>query len=140
MIHDQSVLFEIGQEWAAVKKLCAQSHRQAQIPGGSFIIETPPESFYNLPFLLAYGILDQVLTELIDQGTIQLNGKKKKRLLLGDKISASVGVVPWQDYSLIGSGKTARNELAHEATLLNRNDCFQFIKAIETELKAWGVL
>jgi len=137
MIYDQHVRSDILQEWTAVRKLCAGSHRQCMIPGGAFINETPPESFYNLPFLLAYAILDQVLTELIDQESIQC---KQKKPLLGDKMAASLNVLPWQNYTLIEDGKTARNELAHEARLLTKNDCFAYIDAIETELKAWDVL
>lgn len=140
MIHDQNGLTEIGQEWAAVKKLCSGSHRQLLVPGGSYINETPPESFYNLPFLLAYGVLDQVLSELIDQDTIQASGTKNKRLQLGEKMRASKGALLWQDYDLINAGKTARNELAHEAKLLNRDDCFKYISAVEIELKAWGII
>lgn len=65
MIRDPQARSEIAQEWTAVRKLCASSHRQWRSSGGSFIIETPPESLYNLPFLLAYAVLDQVLGELI---------------------------------------------------------------------------
>jgi len=107
------------------------------VPGGGFINETPPESFCNLPFLLAYAILDQALAELIDQGTIQCH---KKRPLLGEKMAASVNALPWKNYALVDSRKTARNDLAHEAKLLDKIDCFRFIDAIETELKAWNVL
>jgi hypothetical protein len=137
MVRDPKARSHIAQEWAAVRKLCASSHRQSQIPGGPFMNETPPESFYNLPFLLAYAVLDQMLAELIDQGTIQC---QKKRPLLGDKMAASSNAIPWQDYALVDSGKTARNELTHDARLLGKADCFRFIDAIENELKAWRVL
>ena len=119
-----------------MRKLCDGSHRQAMV-GLMYINETPPESFYNLPLILAYGVLDQVLTELIDQGTIQCVGKKR---FLGDKMMISRNSLPWQNYSIVDAGKTARNELAHDAKLLGKNDCFAFIDAIEVELKAWGVL
>jgi hypothetical protein len=137
MIADRNVKSEIAQEWAALRRLCAASHRQYQSEGGPFINETPPESFYNLPFLLAYAVLDQVLGELIDQGTFQC---QKRRPLLGDKMTASLNALPWQDYASVDSGKTARNELAHDAKLLDRAGCFRFIDAIEVELKAWSVL
>lgn len=137
MVLDPKARFEFAQEWAAVRTLCAGSHRQYQIGGGPFINETPPESFYNLPFLLAFAVLDQVLSELIDQGTIQC---QKRRPLLGDKMAASANAIPWQDYALVDRGKTARNELAHDATLLGKADCFRYIDAIENEFKAWSVL
>jgi hypothetical protein len=137
MIRDPETQSEIAQQWAALRKLCAGSHRQSQIAGGPFINETPPDSFYNLPFLLAFAVLDEALGELIVQGTIQC---RKRRPLLGDKMAASVNVLSWRDYALVDTGKAARNELAHEARLLAKVDCFRFIDAIENELRAWSIL
>ena len=137
MIIDSQVRSVVAQDWAVVRKLCADSHRQYQAGAGVFINETPPETFYNLPLLLAYGILDQVLAELIDQGTIQC---AKGRALLGDKMTASKGSLPWRNYVQVETGKAARNALAHEAKLLRKNDCLAYIDAIEVELKAWQVL
>ena len=105
---------------------------------GAIINETPPSESYNLPFVLAYAVLDQVLAELINQGTFQCAGKEP--LPLGTKMEASKNAVPWQDYDKIKNGKKDRNDLAHEAKLLNKDKCFEYIDAIETELKAWGVL
>ena len=136
MILDQQIRADISEQWDAVKRLCRDSHRQYQTVG-AMINETPPESFYNLPFLLAYAVLDQVLAELVEQGNIACPGK---RPLLGQKMAASQNVLPWQDYALVDQGKTARNDLAHKATLLPKRECFRFIDAIETELTAWQVL
>ena len=137
MIRDAQARRDIEQQWAVVRKFCSGSHRQWQMPGGPFINETPPESFYNLPFLLAYAVLDQVLTELIDQGTIQCS---KKRPLLGDRMLASAKSLPWNDYALVNKGRNARNLLAHEGALLSRTDCLNFIEGIEGELKSWTIL
>lgn len=139
MIRNQQVRSKFAQEWAAVRKLCAGSHRQSVVGGAGgviFINETPPESFYNLPLLLAYGVLDEVLNELIVQGTIQC---ASKRPLLGKKMAASKNKLTWLNYAQVKAGKTARNDLAHHAKLLGKVDCFAFIDAIEVELKAWGV-
>ncbi|HBQ38256.1 MAG TPA: hypothetical protein DD714_04525 [Candidatus Omnitrophica bacterium] len=137
MIQDPAALASIQQQWVAVKDLCTGSHRQFMIPGAGFINETPPETFYNLPFLLAYAVLDQVLDELVAQGTVP---RPKGRPLLGTKMTASITALPWKDFPMVDSGKTERNELAHRATLLDREKCFAFIAAIETELKAWSIL
>jgi len=120
-----------------VRKFCASSHRQWLIPGDGVINETPPEDFYNLPFLLAYAVLDQVLDELMDQGVFQC---VQKRPFLGDKMVVSRNRLPWLDYDLVDLGRKARNDLAHEAKLLGKSQCFAFIDAIEAELKAWGIL
>lgn len=140
MISDSKILAEVVADWTAVRKLCNSGHPGHVLSGGGapvFFTETPPEGFYNLPFLLAYAVLDQVLSELIDQGTIQCN---KKRPLLGDKMAASINVLPWQDYAQVESGKAARNALAHEGVLLRNAACFGFINAVESELKAWAIL
>jgi hypothetical protein len=135
MIHDKKILSAISQQWKAVRKLCHSSHRQ-YIVGGAVINETPPSESYNLPFVLAYAVLDQVLAELINEGTFQCAGRAQ----LGGRMEASKNVLPWQNYKHITNGRNDRNDLAHEAKLLDKNKCFEYIDAIETELKAWGVL
>ena len=137
MIADPSVLASLCQQWTVVTRFCSGSHRQYQIPGGPFINETPPESFFNLPLLLAYAVLDQVLDELIAQGSVP---KPRGRSLLGAKMVASRGVIAWQDYVCVELGKDERNKIAHEGKLLDRKTCIKFIQAIEVELKAWHIL
>ena len=104
-------------------------------PSGIMINETRPEDSYNLPLILAYAVLDQVLSELRDQGEFTC-----KAWQLGKKMPASQNALPWQDYDLVKSGKNARNDLAHEAKLLGKTDCLRFIHAIGFELKAWGIV
>jgi hypothetical protein len=137
MITDPSVLASIRQQWTVVTRFCSGSHRQSQIPGGPFINETPPESFFNLPLLLAYAVLDQVLDELVAQGSVP---KPTGRPLLGAKMAASRGAIAWQDYVCVECGKDKRNDIAHEGRLLDRETCLRFIQAIEVELNAWHIL
>ena len=80
-------------------------------------------------------MLDEVLNKLNSQGTFACN-----RWELGAKMEASKSGLQWTDYDLVAEGKEARNDLAHEAKLLAKADCFRFIDAIEDELKAWGVI
>jgi hypothetical protein len=105
--------------------------------GGVFINETPPEEMYNLPFVLAYAIFDQVFDELIDQGAFP---KPPGKTTLAAKMNASSAHLPWVDYSSVDAGRIARNEVAHEAKLRSRSDCLRFVDSIEQELRAWGVL
>jgi hypothetical protein len=138
MIADQTTRDNICEEWAAVRKLCAGSHRQAIIGGAGgavFVNETPLESFYNLPLVLAFAVLDEVLDALIAQGIFSC-----RSWMLGAKMTASKGAVPWQNYALVEQGKTARNELAHQAKLLDKAQCLGFVDAIEVELRAWAVI
>lgn len=86
--------------------------------------------------MLAYAVLDQVLDQFKIQGLFTTSG----RSLLGTKMEASKGRIPWQDYALVEKGKDARNALAHEAVLVPKSECLAFIDAIERELTAWGVI
>jgi hypothetical protein len=106
--------------------LCRGSHRQALIAPGVFIAETPPDEIYNLPLILAYAVLDQVLNELMCQGSFSPPVNKKGATIripaLGVKMAASKAGLQWMDYDLVAEGKNARNQLAHEAMLLSRAD------------------
>lgn len=108
------------------------------IPGAGMICETPPESFFNLPLVLAFAVLDQVLDELIDQGTIPR--PSGRRPLLGAKMTESRSHLPWRDYQIVDEGREARNGIAHRGELVNRTDSLKFVDAIENELHAWSIL
>ena len=136
MIRDRKMKLEIAQDWRGVRKLCKASHRQWMVPGSGMINEQRPEDSYNLPLVLAYGVLDHVLNELHDQRAFTC---KRKKPGLGEKMGSSK-LLPWQNYDLVDNGRVARNDLAHQATLSNKADCLRFIDAIESELKAWGVV
>jgi hypothetical protein len=138
LIRDPKVRAEIALEWSAVKKLSDHRARGYMIPGAYINEPEPPDGFYNLPFFLAFAVLDRVLAELIEQGTIRCSGRKPFQL--GTKMGASKGVVQWQDYDRIDKGKAARNDLAHNARLISKAECLSYIQAIEAELKAWKVL
>lgn len=123
---------EVTRDWEAVRKLCAGSP-QYFLPGGEVFCASTPEDFYNLPFLLAYGVLEQALTELIEH-------KPEKNRSLFWRMETSKNYLPWRDYAGVDAGRIARNDLAHEAKLLGQAKCFAYIDMIEVELKAWGVL
>jgi hypothetical protein len=135
MIHDPKTKSEISQDWCVVRTLCGSSHRQYVSWSGSVINESRPEEAFNLPLVLAYAVLDQVLSELCDQGAFTC-----KKWQLKEKMTASKNVLPWQDYKSVDSGRCARNVLAHEAKLQNKSDCLRYVDAIEAELRAWAII
>jgi hypothetical protein len=135
VIYDEDEKEEIVKAWMTVKALSKSSHRQSVIPGGGVISETPPEGFRNLPLVLAYAVLEEILNGLRRQGIFTCGSDK-----LGAKMDASMDVLPWQDYGLVKTGREARNQLAHEAKLLDDKQCLIFIEAVEAELIAWGVI
>jgi len=135
MINNQDRKEEIVESWNAVRKLQNSLVRCWMSPGGGMINERAPDETYNLPFVLAYAVLDNVLSELREQGDI-----KSKSWMLGAKMEASKDVLPWKNYDLVYNGKEDRNKLAHDAELIEKSECIKLIDAIEIELKEWGIL
>ena len=137
--NDPQIQSDIAKQWAVVRTLCRGSHRQVAVPGAGTICETPPDELFNLPLVLAYSVMDQVLDELILQGTLP-KPPGRNSILLGTKMDASRAHLSWLDYAEIELGKNARNDVAHEGILLPKVDCLRFINAIERELKMWGII
>jgi hypothetical protein len=133
MIRDLRAKKEIAEKWDTVKKLCAW-RRGVSLPG-VFYNETPPPTFYNLPLVLAYSVLEEVLNTLESEGVFQCNAWQ-----LGRKMGASKMALRWQDFTQVDRGRDARNALAHDAKLLSRMECLRFVDAIERELKAWNII
>ena len=135
MINDVQAKQSISQDWEAVRKLERSLSIQPIVPGSGVVDMSAPIESYNLPFFLAYAVLDEVLSQLRDQGEFRCNCR-----MLGAKMAASRKILPWQDYRFVELGKEARNRLAHDAVLVPKANCIAFINAIENEFRAWGVL
>lgn len=134
MIIDPVAKNEILQNWKGLIKLKNSFHTMYLTKGG-LVSNSTPQEFYNLPFMLAYTVLDEVLEQLKNEGVFSCN-----TWMLGPKMKKSRNKIPWKNYDLVNSGKGSRNDLAHKAITLNKTDCLKYIDAIETELKAWEIL
>jgi len=136
MISDQQILGEIERTWRTIDHLlfAMKASSKPWIVGdfGGTII---PEQFCNFPLVLAYSTLDIVLNELVSQGVFAC-----PRWELGAKMFASRTVLQWRDYALVERGKSARNDLCHEATTVPRTEIIEYTDAVRTELKAWAIL
>ena len=106
MIIDNQSLTEIRESWNGVRKLRTHDGLCPIVPGAGTMnaASLMPEGFWNLPFLLAYSVLDNVLTVLRDQGVFEC-----RSWMLGKKMEASRSQLAWQNYDLVFSGKEARN-------------------------------
>jgi hypothetical protein len=136
MIKDDVMRHSIREDWGGVRKLRQHESQSVLIPGAGVVVGSSlPDAFWNLPFLLAYSVLDVVLTALRDEGNFECKSR-----MLGQKMEASRARLPWQNYDVICEGKDARNRLAHEAELLPKKKCFEYIDSIELELAAWALL
>lgn len=140
-IQDKAFLASVEQQWIAIRKFCRDSHRGAIVGGGlggaSYIIETPPDEFYNLPFVLAFAVLDDVLEQMIVEGVFSCTGARPP---LGKKMEKSKGNLPWKNYAAVALAKDERNDLAHSAILQSKAECLRIVSLIEDELKGWNVI
>ena len=137
MINNAQAKRLIAQKWEAVRKIERSLSIQPIVPGTGIVDMSAPIESYNLPFVLAYAVLDDVLSQLHDQGEFRCSSREP---MLREKMCASRNILPWQDYGFVDLGRKDRNKLAHEAKLVPKPDCIAYVDAIETELKAWGVL
>lgn len=137
MIRDAKRKAEVVECWAAVKKLGNGGH-QSLIPGAGFVDTTPDDAYYNLPFVLAYAVLDDVLAALIEQGTFTCQGNAP--MLERKMHAAKTQGVSWVDYTLVSEGRIKRKALAHRAKVLPKADCLKYVAAVEAELKAWSIV
>ena len=142
MIVDSIVRANIQQEWAGIIALTKWS-RGSAIPGGVYLSETPPESFFCLPLVLAYSTLDHVLGQFLDEKLFPcISGHGKNRLCrnLGDKMQSAKAAIHWHDFDLVEKGREARNGIAHDNVLVEKSWCLKYIDAVGAELRGWGLL
>jgi len=136
MIKDPVALTSINQQWATVRNFCRSGHGHP-LAAGFYINETPPEEFYNLPFVLAFATLDDVLGQMIAEGVFKCPGA---RPMLGQKMARSRAALAWQDFTAVETAKDKRNDLAHQGVLQPKSECLRIVGLIEIELKAWGLI
>lgn len=136
MINDPQIVQEIQSSWAGVERLARHPENYC-LPGFPVtrIVSAGPPELLNLPLFLAYSVLDNVLSQLRDQGLFACQS-----WMLGKKMVASKQVLPWQNYALIDQGRDRRNDLAHQAIYVPRAECKKYITAVGAELKAWGIV
>jgi hypothetical protein len=125
------------EQWAVIRRFSSLSSREWMTSGGVLVSEgAPPEAFYNLPVVLAFSLLDEVLGALAAQGAFPVG----RGAMLGAKMDASQNAIPWNDYASIHAAKERRNELAHRGLLIPKSDCLEMVDAISAELKKWRAI
>lgn len=90
---------------------------------------------YNLPFLLAFDVLKQVLLQARAAGLITGSGQR-----LADLIESAKSSLPWMDWDRLREAVKRRNEVVHDGKLYGDAQCLQDIAAIEEQLAAWAVI
>jgi hypothetical protein len=46
----------------------------------------------------------------------------------------------WVDYALVDKARTKRNEIAHNRIWMDQADCWNYLDAIEAELRSWKIV
>jgi hypothetical protein len=135
MIQNKDLIERFSSSWTSLKYIQRQLSVQYLIPGSGVIGQNSPDETYNLPLILAFSLLDEVLSEFISQGKFKCGSWK-----LGTKMETSKDVISWIDYQAIFDAKEARNGIAHRSELVTKQLCIKYINEIEAELSAWGVI
>lgn len=138
MIKDQTALQNLANAWRDVRS--RQDFMKRHLLGSMGGIGSLPSIFladpvYNLVLLYAFAVLDEVLRQLRDEGNFS-----SKTTKLGDLMHSSKTILPWLDFNLVDMGRERRNEIAHHSATIPRGECWQYIDAIETELKSWQIV
>jgi hypothetical protein len=137
MIKDSNALSSLQAEWLGVRRMRDRMKLLlvSTFAGGAFTAPALGGVVYNLPLLLAFDVLGQVLTALKDQGTFNCRNNH-----LGPLVDAAKATLPWLDWQQIRDGVRRRNEVAHDGKLHDAQSCNADITAIGEQLVAWGVI
>jgi hypothetical protein len=137
MVSNLAALSEIRKSWNGVEVL--RDRIQGALlgsfaQGASFAIYAA-DAAHNLPFVHAYGVLNDVLEQLSKEGHFCCDS-----IFLGGLLHASKEELLWENFQLIKEGAHRRNDVAHRGDVLPRVDCWEYIDTIRNQLIAWGVL
>lgn len=108
MITDSVALEELAVEWEGVRKMRAQMQVlvTTTFVGGGFTAPALASVLYNLPLLLAFDVLRQVLLQLHREGKFASASRN-----LGPLMDASKNDLPWLDWGSLRQGATKRNQV-----------------------------
>ena len=90
---------------------------------------------YNLPMLLAFDVLRQVLLAAHKEGQFRC-----RRRQLGDLMDSAKTTLTWKDWDELRAGVRRRNEIAHEGKLFDNTECLKDIMNVQEQLVAWGII
>lgn len=137
MITDATTLADMQASWTGALGVQARIKRDSMgaFTMGRHFPRFTADAAHNVPFLLACGVLNDVLLALRDQGAFA----SKQRTLDG-LMADSRGSLAWLNYARMDQIKDARNALAHDGKMLSRGDCWAAIDDIGRQLIGWGIV
>ena len=137
MITNSVELVRLRAEWDGVCKM--QRHKTMLVASalafGAIRSTALADAVANLPLLLAFDVLRQVLKQLKRQGLV-----KSKRHSLGDLMDDAQTAVPWLDWRTLRDGVRRRNAVAHDGAIHPRKQCWEDVDLIGRQLTLWKVV
>ena len=138
MIQDKVKQADYQKEWNSVRKF--QNRIQANLNASGMMFGTGAthairDISHNLVLLFAFSVFEDVLKQLKAEKHFTSDNNN-----LGNLMHGSQNDLPWQNFLLVDEAREKRNEIAHDQTILPRDDCWKYINAIENELVQWGVI
>ncbi len=138
MIQDNSIKYEIQEEWKGVRSFQSRIQAHLNISGGIGSVGATHQLrniSHNLTLLFAFSVLETTLKQLRDENIFKESCNGLKALMYSSKPNIS-----WQDFTLIDEAREERNKVAHDQEILERGECWKFIDGIENELVSWKVV
>ena len=127
----------LSTEWTGAVRML---DRMKNLVVGSFVghgMATPGIAMviYNLPLLLAFDVLKQVLVQARDEKSFTCSGSR-----LGALMDSAKDSLPWIDWNGLREGVRRRNEVAHDGKLFVSAQAIQDFESVEAQLVAWGII
>lgn len=137
MIVNASALAALQSEWAGVVRMGERMRLLVTTTFASLAITAPALAtvVYNLPLLLAFDVLRQVLLQARDDGRFACPSNQ-----LGNLMNSAKGALPWIDWKTLREGIRRRNEVAHDGELFDSAQCLQDIANVENQLIEWRII
>jgi hypothetical protein len=137
MIVNLNSLGTLQAEWNGVVQM---RERMRQLALSIFAVDAKKspafgDILYNLPFLLAFGVLKQVLLQARDEG--RFTSSRPQLSVLMDSAKNSL---PWIDWQCLREAVKRRNEVVQNGRLFGDIQCLQDMADIEAQLLAWGII
>jgi hypothetical protein len=137
MIANSSSLATLQAEWQSVVRM---HERVEHLVISTFAFDTKKspafgDVLYNLPLLLAFDVLKQVLLQAREEGLISSSQRQ-----LSDLMDSAKTALEWIDWQLLWEGVKRQDEVAEGNQLFGDSQCLKYIAFIEAQLVAWGII
>jgi hypothetical protein len=133
------VLNAIRAEWRSVEStrdFIARNLAAAHTGVGSMGVSHEFRNLtYSLWLLFAFSVLERALLELRSELIFSSKNSGLEQLMRNSQRS-----LRWQNYALVNIARKRRNDVAHRRTVLQRADCWKYVAALGSELRAWKII